>query len=896
MINYNIPRLFRSREFNQAFHDLFSDSGPMTYIIRNYPLMPAKGGTKWPIYKDTTYLVHVINTAYIGGLILENKLKERNVKLDNYREYIKLFFASAILHDFNKLVPDNIWMPRDYLELLNNKKQAILKIYSPYIRDDENIFKEIEYIILNVENQSKDIVNNFNIEDDKKKILILLADTISDGDKISSKMSLELDDFSIGHTILNDLKNNGMINVSIIEFQPAHQSLLRNYIIRYTCDYFKEDAIIKSPNWIILNREIGNEEKIKLKAYLIGKLKPLTSDYNKIATNYRPSSNQINTTFADEINVTPEFLTVFMNLWGSALLLYQKLDRLNQAFHISDMFKLWGFDVSKDGKIKYIEDNDNAIDEDISLKSAYVKTAILRRIELDKGTGINIEDEIQLLQDSGIDVKAIDAITFKTIISAAYSYINKEHIKSTFQETITRVSAMLNRNAIKRDDSSVYSSLIDRILSDEIVINKDIRGKEENCIQCREYFNNMNLTRINSFGINATSGTGLKVSVLEYSDMYNGKICSLCNLENKIRTENYSKTSTLCVQTYIGDYIPFIDIGDILQNYENLRIANNSEESYKDVSQSYLIRLSNNLSIPIINYHNITFLDIGDKDSRKNNDPRKNIISQFYFLRNLIKIISETGIKLKISTMFESEDTFYYTFKWESAPSWVRDYGLDELRIDQIIYAQYFLDMLGKLAQLDRGYRDIPSVISKLEQQKMNIYQIIWNSVTKKPSLMFRIGEIMSSIKQFEVVNIEEKERRGMEELVDISLPIDKYAKMSSNSDYSWIIRTAFTVYERNRRDKKGKINNDKLDIEQKIAGILSETANRRNDQPSKEVQEACLNFAHKFMEIIENTYNGMPSQSIKRDIIAQFALLYNIAKWNKIKEYASRKNNEVKE
>ena len=890
MINYNIPKLFKSKEFNQAFHDLFSDSGPMTYIIRNYPLMPAKGGTKWPQYKDTTYMVHVINTAYIGGLILENKLKERNVKLENYTEYIKLFFASAILHDFNKLMPNNIWMPRDYLELLNNKKQAILKIYSPYIRGDENIFEEIEYIILNVENQSKDIVNNFNIEEDKKKILMLLADTISDGDKISSKMSLESDDFSIGYTILDDLKNNGLVNVSIMDFQPAHQSLLRNYIMRYTCDYFKDDAIIKSPNWIILNREIGNEEKIKLKAYLIDKLKPLTSDYNKIASNYRPSSNQINTTFADEINVTPEFLIVFMNLWGSALLLYQKLDKLNQAFHISDMFKLWGFDVSKDGKIKYVEDNDNAIDEDINLKSTYVKTAILRRIELDNVTSVNIENEIQLLQDSGIDVKAIDTITFKTIISAAYCYINKEHIKSTFQDTITRVSSILNQNAVKRDDSSIYSSLIDRILSDEIIINKDIRGKEENCIQCGEYFNNMNLTRINSFGINATSGTGLKVSVLEYSDRYNGKICSLCTLENKIRTQNYSKTSTLCIQTYIGDYIPFIDISDILQNYESLRVANNSEESYKGISQNYLIKLSNKLSIPIINYHNITFLDIGDKD------PRKSIISQFYFLRDLIKIISETGIKLKISTMFESEDTFYYTFKWESAPSWIRDYGLDELRIDQIIYAQYFLDMLGKLAQLDRGYKDIPSVISKLEQQKMNIYQIIWNSATKKPSLMFRIGEIMRNIKQFEVVNIEEREREDMEELVDISLPIDKNAKMKSNSDYSWIIRTAFTVYERNSRDKKGKINNDKLDIEQKIAGILNETANRRNCQSSKEVQDACLSFAQKFMEIMESTYNGMPSQSIKRDIIAQFALLYNIEKWNKIKEYASRKNNEVKE
>ena len=74
MINFNSKiGLFKSEVLNQEFDNIIESDGPLSYIINNYGNIPAKGGTKYPQYKDTNYLIHVLNTMYIAGILFEQK-------------------------------------------------------------------------------------------------------------------------------------------------------------------------------------------------------------------------------------------------------------------------------------------------------------------------------------------------------------------------------------------------------------------------------------------------------------------------------------------------------------------------------------------------------------------------------------------------------------------------------------------------------------------------------------------------------------------------------------------------------------------------------------------------------------------------------------------------------
>ena len=133
-------------------------------------------------------------------------------------------------------------------------------------------------------------------------------------------------------------------------------------------------------------------------------------------------------------------------------------------------------------------------------------------------------------------------------------------------------------------------------------------------------------------------------------------------------------------------------------------------------------------------------------------------------------------------------------------------------------------------------------------------------------------------------------EKDFVEKLADIACYIDNSAP-KSNNDNTWAIRLAFEVYSENYLDKDRENNKDYRDIKQKIAGRLLEIAGRRNQIISKANKEGCVDFGNIFMEGIINTYGGLPSQTIRRDIIAQFALLYNIKKWEQVKKNKGEKN-----
>ena len=101
-------RTFSSETFEKCFSDLLETSdqknGPLTQILRNYMLVPAKGGTfeKFSDYYDMPYFVHVLNACIVAGRVFETKMIKDGKKPENYEKLIRLFFSAMILHDSNK--------------------------------------------------------------------------------------------------------------------------------------------------------------------------------------------------------------------------------------------------------------------------------------------------------------------------------------------------------------------------------------------------------------------------------------------------------------------------------------------------------------------------------------------------------------------------------------------------------------------------------------------------------------------------------------------------------------------------------------------------------------------------------------------------------------------------
>ena len=364
-----------------------------------------------------------------------------------------------------------------------------------------------------------------------------------------------------------------------------------------------------------------------------------------------------------------------------------------------------------------------------------------------------------------------------------------------------------------------------------------------------------------------------------------------------MRQQEFNTTTPLCIQIYTGDYMPNIDAGNILKT---LALSFNTIKNNVEVNKenNYSLNLGGKVRIPIIDHHNLYFID-RPQDTK----PNKTTIAEFNLLFNILKFIQKSGFKIKLTSMFISGGTFYYTFKWESPPAWIKELKLDELRIDQIDSALYLLNLINKIARLGRGEKDLPEVISSLIQNKMNIYTQIWNKIINKiinkKNINFQIKKFLfencenneSILKKYEEMFKMEDEKTKVEELAIIACNIDsKYKGPKTNNDNTRIIRTAMDVYERNRLDKLGKINKNLKDIQQKIGGELFDTATRRNDYAGKELEDACIDFGNKFVDFIHNEYGDMPNQQIKRDIISQFGLLYNIHKWEIVMESSKQK------
>ncbi|HHV41860.1 MAG TPA: hypothetical protein GXX72_03310 [Clostridiaceae bacterium] len=469
--------------------------------------------------------------------------------------------------------------------------------------------------------------------------------------------------------------------------------------------------------------------------------------------------------------------------------------------------------------------------------------------------------EDEWLKNKGLIDGSENSQQMKTLRSFAYAIITPEdELENKYQIMLDKIANILEDEYCEKITVEP-EELIDMVMPSNLFSDiQAVPDKTAVCLQCGKK-GEYPLEDVRCFGVRATSGTGKKITSLKENQKFKGRICKLCLIENQIRRDTFpdlipkpmSKAEPICFQIHMGDYIVPVNISSVLNSLDKSDITINAEKKIIGIGRSEYQ----------IDYHTPTFV----------NRP-KNKTDEFYFIKNTLKLISSTGFKVRITPLFSSDEIFKPTFVWESAPIWTKTLGIDVLRIDQIEGALKELDLIEMVASLGRGPKDLPVVIASITRHPRGLFYIT-NRLRISSGKKTMSSDIIRGIKWYMEKNRGVLKTMEMREVVEAACDI-VYDRPESNNDHTWMISTALETFERNAKASV----DDRI---QRAAGRLWDYAKRQNRNSGEKVQSSCMDFAVKLNALLQKEYpNGIPSSDARKDLIAQFAIMYNIAKWKK--------------
>lgn len=907
-------RLFKSDIFNDCFEDLFKRQedhetgmgmdkthleldGPMRIILNDYTLCASKGGSGFCDYNDTTYFIHALNTVYIGSVLFENYLIEKGVNIEKSRNEIRLFMMACVLHDFNKLESGGIYKPSEYADLLKDKRAVLSKLALPYLLDGrniinanssklENILNDLSYLILSTELGTTDAANIFVTSDRSKLELIARFCTV--GDEMSSILSQRKDpDFLMDEVIKSLRKHAESLEIlwrgkwKLLRIRQRSQTMLRNLVMQALSEAIIElngQILTLSPTHILFRGDFSQSALEKKAASRIeSKLSNRGGDESeKLIGNFMPKSNKIDLSFSKRIHVTRELLLDWVSKYPQKFLLQQLNPELKPLMpSITFKIRQMGYPLSPKENSRLVfdipDDVDPKVDPDIESRIQLTRLAAFIRLSMNVHDVALNDTEVDRVFGEGT-AESCHSITLKTLHSIIQAHESSEDREELIQKYAGRLAEELGD---KYDGSHRVNteSILNAFVSSKYS-HHQVQDKLNQCIQCGEE-GDIELKESVSFGFKATSGGGQKVSVLKDDDKHRGKLCELCVMENELRRKQLGvKDKNKSLMVFLGDYIPPVSIDGILQTISD-RFHNQSDKSQPIMIQQengkerYVIKIGGN-SFSLLDRHSVAFVSFDDK-----------IYEQFWVIRTLLSAVESTGLKVRISSLFGSFQPQGAMFEWENAPSWVREFHLDSVRIDRIHTAKTLLELFLNIGKM-RGLKMIPQAITRVGRDRLSIFVEVYEGLSKMKSGAFsrKLKEIFPDVRDFVMSSMESEEMK-MEELVEMAIRIDSKAPVS-RMDNSWIIREAIGAYERSKRD-------DPESVQENIAANLWSRAQRRFD--SKEfhagasVQKACLNFGQGFVDFMEERFSRQFRSDTKKDIIAQFSILYNIKKWESVKK-----------
>ncbi len=890
--------IFSDKTFEFCFSELFASSegllAPLSYIIKEYPLAVAKGGSAYlsdtgEDESDMSYLTHALNACIIGGKMMEMYAIDHKKDTDHMEKQIRLFFSAMVLHDINKIFyPGKVGKAWRLDEVFDSHRADIVKMIGSYMDrfgPPQEWLNDLKYLILITEERTRELAGSISTTLQRQELeeigrYLKLGDQVSSGTGGTDSTELFLhvkrkfssfDDYN-GEEYANSLH--------FIKLPNIPQTLLRlEFIDKLTEELLIEKRaryiVFRTPDSIIY---YGDPIDSSFVETLTKKFREHLnrSDASKL-NQYHPGPNKYSWEWAKGIHPAPDILDKYINTFYNRLLLWSgSVWRKSHPDFPSISFSKWGIEIEtlkgNPPKFKVKKYEDNAEDPDIVSKEMLVKISAAKRMLLEFEES---EDDNRLIQENLNLVENADAIQKKTVLALAYAGQWKEKSDDERQEEYNRLLEKLSelvsneypsRGGITSED---VRYLLGQALpgSDKGVL--EVPDKTEACIQCGRYSEEP-MNEDVSFGFKPTAGGGKKLSRLIYDEKYNGKICNLCLIENKLRKDEFKSNigkdkNALSLQIFLGDFVSPVDISQMIPFLEDNIEREDDGNLYLKLSEREKVQL---------NYHALVFID-----RPHSSDEVPQIASEFYLLRKLLKFISRTGFKVHITPLFNSEIVLKPIFTWENSPGWVKELHWDAIRIDEVLGVLRDIEFIQGIANIGRGSKDLPDVIAGRLRGPAGLLRKMWEYGirSKKKNAFFGLRDNFYDFCKVhaELLNMEE-----MDKMVEAITKM-VYKPPETNNDDRWAIQRAFEVYERGVAEKW-----DAESLTNRIAGRLREDAYRDEENNRKIVDVESVNFARSFVELMIKKYGGkVPRSESRRDIEAEFALLYHNRKWDSIKK-----------
>jgi hypothetical protein len=903
-MDITVNKMFRTNLFIRTFRELFNVTprseagdpvGPLAIILRNYPLAIAKGGSKHKEFPDQTYFTHIVNGLVLGGRMLENELLDTfgtEEKLpNNIAEWVRLYFAAFTLHDINKLETN-----KTLIDTVNNEWNKYSVIVAPFlssIGEPETWSDDLKYLILSTEEGTRDHANLLNTKRNRQE-LEKISRYMKFSDRIGSiKSTSSLHIYHEIKKIFEDFTKEIGRNLHVVMFADVPQTMLRiksSISLLKALEKNQRYVVLKTPDAIIFEGNPINQDIIDLSISDLNQTLKPDKNIEKLVALYEPSSNSIKYNFAKKVKVTPVIIDNFIDKWEGRLILWSGTAWRRNHTDFSVIMRK--YDILFDKKAESInatfilkppEKTSAEESEEIINQRYLAKLVIANRIAIDLDA-INMEDariNEWLLENNVLNESDdIDTVLKKTLSAIALTILDgSKDPEMVYGQVLEKIASELEIRYPQKDiidtkdfiSSIIYygSSTIDPLGG---VCDENI-DKKEMCLQCGAP-SDRGLESALVFGYGATSGTGRKVTKLKDDEKFKGRICKWCELENNLRKDEFGKDISkygIVIQAHLGDYFVPIDIQYIIDSLK----TKDTDTIDKISGKAKFTKFGGSHQL---DHHTVVF-----------QENQGNRIGQFYFLFQLLEnFINETGIKVHVTPLQGAPRIRSEQFSWENAPGWVKSLNMNSLRIDEIPRAIQELRFIQHFASLKKGSDDIPKVIAARVLHPMRIFSLIYSFANS--DLRAKLPRIQNDVNKFIKIHNKEVNEMRMNTIVGEACKILNDPP-KTNNDNTWMIRTALDVLQRNETA-------DRYDKITRCAGRLLEIAERKDSFKTAIRTEACKSFTENLVLLFEENFekNGkVPAAAWRKDIIAQFALMYNQQKWAEIMvRKAEKENNKV--
>lgn len=849
---------FRTSVVDQAVKDLFLD-GPLTRIFNDegIRLTPAKGGALIDVkdslaYSNQTYFSHVLNVTITAAILFEednlDQIKAEEEKgLESsvqIKEAVRSMLLAGVLHDFDKIVKKN------YPDALLENKEILNKLTGNYLGRQE-LIEDVKFLICATEGSDSGFSNNYAITL-PGYLLMKLQTYLEAGDRLAGyhgisnthSYSIQLDKIKKNISVLQKVK--------IITIAPRVQSLLTGTLRQKLMGILdprtnqKSRVVHEGTDFIsYIGEELTNDDFEKLDE-LLYEATALTLD--EAFEQSTPSHNSIKWNWVENSRPTPDTIKEFVYKWKGRLVIWQ----IEWFVAHADLFSQIGIPFKIiDGKPRLdVPDNLNEAPDAIWIPSMSVICASLA-LDLDCDLPEKVNEYIDNMH---WPINGLNTTILRTIRALGWGayIVHQENGKDLIEDLVGKISSLASEKYPEKANPLTGFSKGTIVRGSFSVIKiDDASEKKTACYQCQApgtYL--LEASRVQGYG--AQNSTGIKLT--KNSDIGKGKLCDWCVAENRLRIRYFSsKDSGIALHVHMADYTPDIpkSIFELFPVMEDMPIdAQKGTVSFLQKGRG--IRMDGHMT-------SIVQLPGGSSMPLK--------VREGMFLRSLYNIVHQTGMKVHASSLVSNPQIPLPILFWENAPSWVKNLGLDEARIDEIPGKRKILHSLFLLGRCQGGSDGFGNFVISFIRYPQHLYFAFNRAYYNEK--MFKSEKMREQLAVLETEFMDDEKKNRMEDLGAIGVSIAPSKQWSAN-EHRWVMQEALRAYDLSQ-------NRPRLEKADFITAQISAYAQRFNANSNTAViDQKSREFVDRLLEYLDLYHSGeVPTGVMRSYLINHYAYEY---------------------